>query len=257
MPGAVDVGLSTQGSRSRSCRSIWTAASRPARLSRRRCRAGDAPGVRGVDAGDWVDPDGETRNVMVRLHRRSRRGASEPRAAAAHHQRAAAAVQPVPLDQIAQITTAWARRRSSISTATRMITVPANVEGRPLRRCHEAIDQRLATIIFPPAIAITQGGEAADQEEVFGRIFIALGIAVLLMYLVLVMQFGSFIDPFAVMLSLPLSLIGVVLALLVTGDTLNLMSLIGVIMLMGIVAKNAILLLDCAKEEAGRALARR
>jgi HAE1 family hydrophobic/amphiphilic exporter-1 len=76
----------------------------------------------------------------------------------------------------------------------------------------------------------------------------------MLMYLILVLQFGSFLDPVAIMISLPLSLIGVMLALLATGTTLNLMSLIGVILLMGIVAKNAILLIDFAKwsEEAGR-----
>ena len=67
------------------------------------------------------------------------------------------------------------------------------------------------------------------------------------MYFVLVVQFGSFLDPLAIMISLPLSLIGVMLALLVTGSTLNLMSMIGVILLMGIVAKNAILLIDFAK----------
>ena len=81
----------------------------------------------------------------------------------------------------------------------------------------------------------------------FARIFTALGVAVLLMYLILVVQFGSFLDPLAILVSLPLSLIGVVLALWVTGDTLNIMSLIGVILLMGIVAKNAILLIDFAK----------
>jgi HAE1 family hydrophobic/amphiphilic exporter-1 len=75
----------------------------------------------------------------------------------------------------------------------------------------------------------------------------------MLMYLVLVVQFGSFLDPLAILLSLPLSLIGVMLALLVTGSTLNIMSMIGVILLMGIVAKNAILLIDFAKwsEETG------
>src|SRR5207342_1416375 len=83
--------------------------------------------------------------------------------------------------------------------------------------------------------------------EVFGSILAALGLAVMLMYLILVIQFGSFLDPLAIMLSLPLSLIGVVLGLKITGDTLNLMSLIGVILLMGIVAKNAILLVDFAK----------
>jgi HAE1 family hydrophobic/amphiphilic exporter-1 len=78
---------------------------------------------------------------------------------------------------------------------------------------------------------------------------IALVMGIALMYLVLVMQFGSFTAPLPVMLSLPLSLIGVVVALLLTGGTLNLMSFIGVIMLMGLVAKNAILLLDCARKE--------
>jgi hydrophobic/amphiphilic exporter-1 (mainly G- bacteria), HAE1 family len=76
------------------------------------------------------------------------------------------------------------------------------------------------------------------------------------MYLVLVMQFGSFTAPLPVMLSLPLSLIGVVLALLFTRGTLNLMSLIGIIMLMGLVAKNAILLLDCARNEEKRGVDR-
>src|SRR5690349_23966864 len=79
--------------------------------------------------------------------------------------------------------------------------------------------------------------------------FIALIMGIALMYLVLVMQFSSFTAPLPVMLSLPLSLIGVVLALRVTGGSLNLMSFIGVIMLMGLVAKNAILLLDCARKE--------
>jgi HAE1 family hydrophobic/amphiphilic exporter-1 len=79
--------------------------------------------------------------------------------------------------------------------------------------------------------------------------FTALIMGIFVMYLVLVMQFGSFTAPIPVMLSLPLSLIGVVLALLVTGGTLNLMSFIGIIMLMGLVAKNAILLLDCARKE--------
>ena len=109
------------------------------------------------------------------------------------------------------------------------------------------IDKVLATYAVPPGVRFSAGGEVKDQQEVFGRMVAALGLAVLLMYLILVMQFGSFMDPVAIMMSLPLSLIGVVLALLITGDTLNIMSMIGVILLMGIVAKNAILLIDFAK----------
>ena len=120
------------------------------------------------------------------------------------------------------------------------------------------IQSRLQNVPFPAGYQLTLGGETADQQEVFGRILTALAIAIMLMYFVLVVQFGSFLDPLAILLSLPLSLIGVMLALLVTGSTLNLMSLIGVILLMGIVAKNAILLIDFAKwsEESGMERAR-
>src|SRR4029079_2484712 len=96
-----------------------------------------------------------------------------------------------------------------------------------------------------------------DQADIFGKIFLALAVAVMLMYFILVMQFGSFLEPIAIMASLPLSLIGVVLMLLITGDTLNIMSLIGVILLCGIVAKNAILLVDFAKWGRERGMSRR
>jgi HAE1 family hydrophobic/amphiphilic exporter-1 len=100
---------------------------------------------------------------------------------------------------------------------------------------------------LPAGVHYTIGGDAESQAEVFGQIFSALGLAVLLMYLILVVQFGSFIDPVAILMSLPLSLIGVMVSLAITGMTINIMSLIGVILLMGIVAKNAILLIDFAK----------
>ena len=111
---------------------------------------------------------------------------------------------------------------------------------------------------LPPGYVITQGGQTEEQTRGLQRASSsALGVAVLLMYLVLVVQFGSFLDPLAIMLSLPLSLIGVVGALMLTGDTLNIMSLIGVILLMGIVAKNAILLIDFAKWSEEKGMPRR
>jgi HAE1 family hydrophobic/amphiphilic exporter-1 len=127
------------------------------------------------------------------------------------------------------------------------VTVEANTSGRPLTEVMKDINAKIAKITLPAGVRITQGGEVDSQNEVFGRIFSALGIAVMLMYLILVMQFGSFLEPLAIMVSLPLSLIGVMLALMFTNTTINIMSLIGVILLMGIVAKNAILLIDFAK----------
>src|SRR5215212_6685270 len=114
----------------------------------------------------------------------------------------------------------------------------------------------MRNFVFPAGYQISSGGQVESQQEVFGNIFIALGIAVMLMYLILVVQFGSFLDPLAILVSLPLSLIGVVLALLITRDSLNIMSLIGVILLMGIVAKNAILLIDFAKWGVERGMGR-
>src|SRR4029078_5717737 len=109
------------------------------------------------------------------------------------------------------------------------------------------IKHRLDKMRLPAGVRYTIGGDAESQAEVFGQIFSALGLAVLLMYRILGVQFGSFIDPVAILMSLPLSLIGVMVALAITGNTINIMSLIGVILLMGIVAKNAILLIDFAK----------
>ena len=156
--------------------------------------------------------------------------------------------QVVPLGQVAAVREGSGPRRSTTSTASASSTSRANVAGRSLSEVVQDIERRLAAEVkLPPGYTLTQGGESEDQAEVFGASSSRSRLAVLLMYLILVMQFGSFLDPLAILISLPLSLIGVVLALLVTGDTLNIMSLIGVILLMGIVAKNAILLIDFAK----------
>jgi len=130
----------------------------------------------------------------------------------------------------------------------RMVSVSANVEGRSNGEVIEEARKLAAQMDYPPGFGMDVGGSGKDQAEVFGAMGIALISGIGLMYLVLVMQFGSFTAPGAVMLSLPLSLIGVVVGLLLTGGTLNLMSFIGVIMLMGLVAKNAILLLDAARK---------
>jgi HAE1 family hydrophobic/amphiphilic exporter-1 len=128
-----------------------------------------------------------------------------------------------------------------------VIKVEGNIAGRSLTEVMKDITTQTAAIRMPPGVTISQGGQVEQQTEVFVKIFIALGVAIALMYLILVVQFGSFLDPIAILISLPLSLIGVMGALALTGNTINLMSLIGVILLCGIVAKNAILLIDFAK----------
>jgi HAE1 family hydrophobic/amphiphilic exporter-1 len=155
----------------------------------------------------------------------------------------------VPLQQVATVTSSLGPAQIDHLNRDKVVTIGANVEaGSTLGRVSQAAIKALnEQVPLPPGYQITQGGDVKNQVEVFTRIFAALGFALLLMYLILVVQFGSFLDPFAIMLSLPLSLIGVVLALLITRDSLNIMSMIGIILLAGIVAKNAILLIDFAK----------
>jgi HAE1 family hydrophobic/amphiphilic exporter-1 len=106
--------------------------------------------------------------------------------------------------------------------------------------------EALADISLPPGYTVVLGGETQQLEETAGYAMESLALAVILIFLILASQFESLTQPFAIMLSLPLSLVGVLLALLLTGSTLNIMSMIGVIMLMGLVTKNAILLIDNA-----------
>ena len=129
----------------------------------------------------------------------------------------------------------------------------ANAQGRSPGEVTSDALKIARSMDYPPGFGLELAGASRDQQQVFGAMTNALVMGIMLMYLVLVVQFGSFTAPMSVMLSLPLSLIGVVLALLITGGTLNLMSFFGVIMLMGLVAKNAILLLDATRalEEQG------
>jgi len=200
----------------------------------------------GVEAGDWIDPTGEARDVSIRLH-------PADRVDAANIERLPIAVsgtnRMVPLDQIATVTMGKGPGQIQHGDGKRTITVSANAQGRSPGEITSEAKKLAEKIDFPPGFGIELAGSARDQQVVFTAMITALLSGIALMYFVLVIQFNSFTAPLGVMLSLPLSLIGVVLALILTGGTLNLMSLIGVIMLMGLVAKNAILLLDATRQE--------
>ena len=199
----------------------------------------------GVEVGDWVDPTGETRDVAVRLH-------PDDRVSSDNIEHLPISIsgtdKMVPLDQIAKVTMGKGPAAIEHADGKRTISVSANVQGRsPGAVTKDALDLAKA-INFPDGFGIKLEGSGKQTNELFTQMVIALLMGIVLMYLILVMQFGSFTAPGAVMLSLPLSLIGVVVALLLSHATINLMSLIGIIMLMGLVAKNAILLLDCARK---------
>ena len=244
VPGAVDVGLSEQDPQDELKIELDRGLANSLGISVNDAAQALRVAFAGVEVGDWVDPGGESRDVSVRLH-------PDDRVDASNIERLPIAVsgsnQMVPLEQIATVTMGKGPSQIQHFDGKRTISVAANAQGRSSGEVTADALKLAREIDFPPGYGIQLAGASRDQQEVFREMSIALVMGVTLMYLVLVMQFGSFTAPLAVMLSLPLSLIGVVLALLATGGTLNLMSFIGVIMLMGLVAKNAILLLDATR----------
>lgn len=247
VPGAVDVGLSTRGQKPELDVIVDRGLAGSLGLTVGQVAQSLRPAFAGIEVGDWVDPSGETRDVRVRF-------APESRARSADLEQipiavGAASGQPrlIPLGQVARVVPALGPAIINHLDRDAVVRVEANTAGRPLSEVLADVKRVTAAIELPPGVRLTEGGQVEQQNEVFTKIFVALGIAIGLMYLVLVVQFGSFLDPLAILVSLPLSLIGVMGALALTGNTINLMSLIGVILLAGIVAKNAILLIDFAK----------
>jgi HAE1 family hydrophobic/amphiphilic exporter-1 len=253
VPGAVDVGLSTKGQKPELDVQIDRGLAGSLGVTIGQVAQALRPAFAGIDVGDWVDPSGETRDVTIRLAPESRTVVADleslPLFVAGPQGTAT-----IPLGQVARVTPSIGPARIDHLDRERVITIEANTEGRALSDVAGAIMTRVQEHVpLPPGYTLTEGGETESQQEIFTQMIIALGVAVMLMYFVLVIQFGSFLEPFSILLSLPLSLIGVMMGLAITGETLNIMSMIGVILLMGIVAKNAILLIDFAKwsEEAG------
>jgi len=126
----------------------------------------------------------------------------------------------------------------------RQVMINANLQGKPLGAAVEDVNAIARRIGFPEGFTYSLEGMAQIMGESFADLAFALLLAVILVYMVLASQFGSFVHPFTIMLSLPMSLVGAIGGLLLTGSTFSILAMIGVIMLMGLVTKNAILLVD-------------
>jgi HAE1 family hydrophobic/amphiphilic exporter-1 len=254
VPGAVDVALSTKGQKPELDVQLDRGLAGSLGITVGQVAQALRPAFAGIDVGDWIDPSGETRDVTIRIAPKSRSIVADLESLPLPVNGPNSSTTSIPLGQVARISPSIGPARIDHLDRDRVINVEANTEERALSDVVGDTMARLEkSVPFPPGYELSQGGETRDQNEIFGQMFMAIGIAVMLMYFVLVVQFGSFLEPLSILLSLPLSLIGVMLGLALTGESLNIMSMIGVILLVGIVAKNAILLIDFAKwsEESG------
>ncbi|OEH86706.1 multidrug ABC transporter [Desulfuribacillus stibiiarsenatis] len=126
----------------------------------------------------------------------------------------------------------------------REVTITSNIYGRDLGSIVEDIRVRVDNLAIPEGYFVEYGGQSQDMAEAFGSLLIALVLAIVLVYIIMAAQFEAFTYPFIIMFSVPVTFIGVVVGLFVTGRTLSVTSFIGLIMLAGIVVNNAIVLVD-------------
>ena len=203
--------------------------------------------VAGQTVGNWRAPDDQTYDVNVRLARESRNAADDlQRLPFAIGSNADGSTRIVRLNQVAVVREATNPNQINRRDLTREVNINANVYGRSAGEVSEDIRKAMDSISMPPGYSYKFSGSTKDMAEAFGYAVSALVLAVVFIYMILASQFKSFLQPLALMTALPLTLIGVVLALMLFRSTLSMFSVIGVVMLMGLVTKNAILLVDFA-----------
>jgi HAE1 family hydrophobic/amphiphilic exporter-1 len=203
--------------------------------------------IAGTTVGNWRAPDDQTYDVIVRLapaHRNTpedleRLPFSLPNAADGGQRNAR-------LNQVAQVVTATGPNQINRRDLSREVAFSGNTHQRSSGEVSKDIRRVMADIPLPPGYRFRIGGSTKSMEESFSYALSSLALAVIFIYMILASQFKSFLQPLALMSSLPLTLIGVVLSLMFFRSTLSMFSAIGFVMLMGLVTKNAILLVDFA-----------
>jgi len=203
--------------------------------------------VAGQTVGNWRAPDDQTYDVNVRLAPQARNQTADlgtlPLVVG---QNADGSSRIVQLSQVARIVESSGSNQINRRDLTREVAITANVSARSAGEVSADIKTAMDSIAMPPGYSYKFSGSVKDMAEAFGYALSALALAVIFIYMILASQFKSFVQPLALMTSLPLTLIGVVLALMMFNSTLSMFSVIGVVMLMGLVTKNAILLVDFA-----------
>ncbi|RJP20256.1 MAG: RND transporter [Deltaproteobacteria bacterium] len=203
--------------------------------------------VGGQAVTTYEDSDGDAVNVRVRLPASLRENPSQVERLRFAVNRGPEGTALVPMREVARYAMSNTPSEINRQALTREVVLSANLDGLPLGEAMKMVKAVTDRMTMAPGYHVVFTGEGEDMVESFGYMAESLALAVIFVYLILAAQFESFLEPFSIMLSLPLSVVGMAGMLLLTGDTVNIMSLIGLIMLMGLVTKNAILLVDYAK----------
>ena len=203
--------------------------------------------VAGQTVGNWRAADDQTYDVNVRLEPAARNTPQDlerlPFTVGAGPDGSPRVVR---LGQVARVGESTGSNQINRRDLSREVSINANAYHRSAGEISDDIRKVLEGMQLPPGYRYQFGGSTKNMSESFGYAISALAMAVIFIYMILASQFKSFLQPLALMTSLPLTLIGVVAALMMFGSTLSMFSIIGIIMLMGLVTKNAILLVDFA-----------
>jgi multidrug efflux pump subunit AcrB len=156
--------------------------------------------------------------------------------------------RPVLLSTIAEITQSTGPVEIERKYQQRLIRIAANAVGRDLGSASEELESKFRQLPMPAGFSIRMGGQTEQQREAFGSLFFTSILAIILVYMVLASQFKSLMDPFTIMFSVPMGLIGVFWALYLTNTTLSTTSFMGIIMMVGIVVSNGVLLVEYINE---------
>ena len=216
------------------------------------------PLLAGDNVSTFKDDNGNNIDVNVRLNDDNRQTISQLQSMYLSSSRMDQNGQPmlVPLSQVANFSETLGAPQINRRSLFREVVVQANTDGRPAGDIGADITKIQNEMKLPPGYSFAVQGSNKDMAESIGYATTALGLAIVFIYMLLGSQFNSFLYPVAIMASLPLSLIGVFFALFLFGSSLNMFSIIGIIMLMGLVCKNAILLIDFIKESLSNGLSR-
>lgn len=208
------------------------------------------PLIAGDDVTTWQDEKGETYDVNLRLTEDRRTLPSDLQNMYITSSKMDGNNQPIliPVSSVANFEEKLGASQINRRDLAREVLVEANTSGRPAGDIGTDISRLQDNFDMPPGYSFDTQGANADMAESAGYALTAITLSIVFIYIVLGSQFNSFIHPAAIMASLPLSLIGVFLALFLFNSTMNLFSIIGIIMLMGLVTKNAILLIDFIKK---------